>query len=73
MIEYLGHVILVQGVAMDSAKVSIVLNSPQPKSVRAVRAFLELTRYYRRFIKGYGMIAQPLTQLLKKESQFKFV
>jgi hypothetical protein len=58
---YLGHVISVDGVAMDGKKVQVVLSWPPPIIVRAVRAFLGLAGYYRCFIKDYGATAAPLT------------
>jgi len=67
-IHYLGHVIADGVVAMDTDKVSAVHAWPLPRSVKALRGFLGLTGYYRRFINNYGIIAAPLTALLKREA-----
>jgi hypothetical protein len=68
MVAYLGHVILAQGVAVDTGKVEVVQAWLWPHTVHAVRGFLGFTGYYRKFIKGYGEIAGSLTQLLKREA-----
>jgi hypothetical protein len=66
-IAYLGHVISDAGVAMDPAKVQAVADWPKPRPARAIRGFLGLAGYYRKFVHDYGMIAAPLTAMLKKD------
>jgi hypothetical protein len=67
-VVYLGHIISEASVAMDAQKMQAVLDWPLLRTVRAVRGFLGLAGYYRRFIKDYGAIATPLTTLLCKDS-----
>jgi hypothetical protein len=64
-IAYLGHVISVDGVAMDADKVAAVAAWPTPQSPRALRGFLGLAGYYRKYIRDFGLIAAPLMRLLR--------
>ncbi|KAM0977283.1 hypothetical protein ACFX2C_020074 [Malus domestica] len=67
-IEYLGHVVSMHEVAADPSKLKSIQDWPLPHSVKALRGFLGLTRYYRKFIPHYGKSCGPLTVLTKKDA-----
>ena len=53
-IGFLGVVIEPNGIEMEKKKVDRVLSWPEPKNVKDIRKFLDLTNYYRRFIKDFA-------------------
>ncbi|XP_058076442.1 uncharacterized mitochondrial protein AtMg00860-like [Magnolia sinica] len=71
-VKFLGHVVKAYGIAVDLAKVEAIFKWEQPTTVTEVRSFLGMARYYRRFIKEFSRIVRPLTQLMKKNNQFKW-
>ncbi|KAL0544631.1 hypothetical protein IC582_019749 [Cucumis melo] len=69
-VSFLGHVVSSEGVSVDPAKIEIVTSWPLPSTVSAVRSFLGLAGYYRRFVEDFSCIASPLIQLTKKGTSF---
>lgn len=69
-VVYLGHEIGLGQIAPKRANVEAVTTFPAPRNKRGIRRFLGLVGYYRRFIKNFSDLANPLTNLLKKDVKF---
>jgi len=67
-VEYLGHVLFANGVSVDHKKIQAVIEWAAPHPLKALRGFLGLTGYYRKFIRVYNTLAAPLTALTKKNA-----
>ncbi|KAA3459099.1 DNA/RNA polymerases superfamily protein [Gossypium australe] len=57
-------------IRVDPSKISAIVDWKPPRNVFEVRSFLGLADYYRRFVKGFSMIATPMTRLLQNDVKF---
>ncbi|XP_074293364.1 uncharacterized protein LOC141620374 [Silene latifolia] len=69
-ISFLGHGVSEKGVQVDPQKIEAITKWPALKNVAEVRSFLGLAGYYRRFVKDFSKITQPLTNLIRKSTKF---
>jgi hypothetical protein len=71
-LAFLGHIINKDGIQTDPDKIEKVKKFPQPQNLTQLRGFLGLASYYRRFIKDFSKIANPLNKLLKKNTPYRW-
>lgn len=62
-LSFLGMVVGRQGLKVDQRKIAVVRDWATPTEVSALRGFLGLANYFRKFIQGYSSLVAPLTQL----------
>ncbi|GJS65924.1 putative reverse transcriptase domain-containing protein [Tanacetum coccineum] len=68
--EFLRHVINGDGIHVEPSKIEAVKNWEAPRTLFEVRSFLGLAGYYRRFIKNFSKIVNPLTILTQKSKTY---
>lgn len=68
--KYLGFIVGSAGVAVDPSKVEVIKDWTEPTTVKGVQSFLGFCNFYRKFVREYGRIARPLTNLTKQSVPF---
>ncbi|XP_024195932.1 uncharacterized protein LOC112199106 [Rosa chinensis] len=63
-----GHVVSSKGVAVDPSKIESISQWQKPTTLKGLRGFLGFAGYYRKFVRNFGIIAKPLTNMLKKDN-----
>ncbi len=71
-VPLLGYIILSEGTRMDPDKVRAVVDWPTPDSCKALQRFLGFANFYRRFIRNFSQLANPLTALTSTRVTFRW-
>lgn len=71
-INYLDSEISENGIESEHKQILAVRNFPVPENVWAVRGFIDLASYFRRFVKKCMLIACSLIDLLYKNKTYEW-
>jgi transposase InsO family protein len=67
-VEFLGHMVGVNGVRISETKIKTIKEWATPKTVKDIQSFLGFVNFNRQFIKDFSKIAIPLTKLTRKDT-----
>ena len=69
-VGFLGHIVGRAGLSCDPDKLSAVRDWHEPTKLKGVRQFIGFVGYYRRFVKDFAKLADPLVLLTRKGVPF---
>ncbi|KAL3693385.1 hypothetical protein R1sor_007036 [Riccia sorocarpa] len=71
-VDYLGHRVSAKGIQVMEEKVEAIQRWTAPQDQTQLKSFLGLTGFYRRFVRRFAHIAQPLTSMLGKGKPWRW-
>jgi hypothetical protein len=69
-INFLGYILITDGIEIDPVKIAIIKNWLTPKNVTEIQKFIGFANFYRKFIREYSGVLTSLTDLIKKDKTF---
>ncbi|XP_047998126.1 uncharacterized protein K02A2.6-like [Leguminivora glycinivorella] len=71
-VTYLGHIFDANGMRPDDNKVRAIKEMPTPHDRKSLERFLGAVNYLSKFIPNHSQRAAPLTNLLKKDNEWRW-
>eukprot|EP00253_Pinus_taeda_P023972 PITA_23972 len=70
--KLLGHIISKDGIGIDPERIQAILQSPYPRNIKELQAFLGNINFLRRFIPNLAELIRLLSNMLKKDAKVKW-
>lgn len=71
-LTHLGMEVSCEGLKPDEDHIKAIKEIRSPQSLKEIRSILGMLNFYRKFISGYAAKLEPVTRLLKKDSQHQW-
>ena len=72
VVVYLGHILTPDGLKPNPERIAAVRQFATPHDVKALKQFLGLASFYRKFVPNFARIAEPLHNLTRKDVPFEW-
>uniref|UniRef100_A0A6G1SFF7 RNA-directed DNA polymerase n=1 Tax=Aceria tosichella TaxID=561515 RepID=A0A6G1SFF7_9ACAR len=69
-VTYLGHVVTPKGILPDPEKIKSISAFKRPTNITEARSFIGMCNFFRRYIRGFSIIAKPIHDTIKEKQTF---
>ncbi|PRP82731.1 hypothetical protein PROFUN_09816, partial [Planoprotostelium fungivorum] len=71
-VKFLGYEVTPDGIHMCADRVESIRNWAHPVNLKALQSFLGFCNFYRGFIRNYSSIVTPMTNMTRKDVEWKW-